>query len=217
MPSYYSSLPKRLRLCFSVIKRHRSSSPNSRTSEDLSRPSSATSSQTPYSFNTYNSLYETAKSSFSDVEHSAAEVEWSELATAAYASRRFFFSSPGLSNSIVDSSTAAGGVAAQETYTRDPYGEFRRSMEEMVVARGLRVDGRGSWKKLHQLLLCYLSLNPKPAHPFIVAAFSDLIPIRALSCAWKGFHCRLQEESKPIKSQFEFISACSFLLRQDEA
>lgn len=110
---------------------------------------------------------------------------------SAFASHRFFFSSPGLSNSIVEcaieESTLAPSIAtAQEpeklfdnsvavpTYSPDPYADFRRSMQEMVEAREL-VDVRSNWEFLHELLLCYLALNPKSTHKFIVGAFADLL------------------------------------------
>ncbi|KAK9747752.1 hypothetical protein RND81_02G013200 [Saponaria officinalis] len=108
-------------------------------------------------------------------------------ATVAYASRRFFISSPGRSNSIVDSlpsspdeeagppPAVAGGVAV-ETYSPDPYTDFRRSMEEMVEAREVaRGDVKGAWEYLQELLLSYLSLNPKNTHKYIVRAFADVV------------------------------------------
>ncbi|KAK4355594.1 hypothetical protein RND71_024565 [Anisodus tanguticus] len=101
-----------------------------------------------------------------------------------FASRRFFFSSPGNSNSIVDfpatthspekrEEVVTDGVAVQ-TYSSDPYSDFRRSMQEMVEAHVL-TDVKASWKFLHELLLCYLNLNPKHTHKYIVSAFSDLV------------------------------------------
>lgn len=47
-------------------------------------------------------------------------------------------------------------------------------MQEMVEAREL-IDGRVSLDYLHELLLCYLALNPKSTHKYIVGAFSDLL------------------------------------------
>ncbi|XP_055811831.1 transcription repressor OFP16-like [Solanum dulcamara] len=115
-----------------------------------------------------------------------------DLATA-YASQRFFFSTPGHSNSIIDSSSSSmssslastsissvesdaplDGSIAIPTDSPDPYLDFRRSMQEMVEARGLS-DIKGNWESLHELLMCYLTLNPKSTHKYIVGAFSDLI------------------------------------------
>uniref|UniRef100_A0A803MFL3 Uncharacterized protein n=1 Tax=Chenopodium quinoa TaxID=63459 RepID=A0A803MFL3_CHEQI len=91
--------------------------------------------------------------------------------TAAYASRRFFISSPGRSNSIVDSlslssstlfsspvgeeaeessssspaARVAGGVPVH-TYSPNPYVDFRRSMQEMVESRDLEKGTSGKSK-----------------------------------------------------------------------
>uniref|UniRef100_A0A1D1Z2Z5 Transcription repressor n=1 Tax=Anthurium amnicola TaxID=1678845 RepID=A0A1D1Z2Z5_9ARAE len=54
--------------------------------------------------------------------------------------------------------------------SRDPYRDFRSSMEEMVAAHGLR-----EWSGLHELLHCYLRLNQKETHKFVVLAFVDLL------------------------------------------
>ncbi|CAL0300589.1 unnamed protein product [Lupinus luteus] len=117
-----------------------------------------------------------------------------DLATAL-ASRRFFFSSPGNSNSLIEytrqkhSSLVKGngenknknkvllfkGSVAVPTYSPDPYSDFRRSMQEMVEARPELMDVNSNWNVLHQLLLSYLALNPKPTHNFILSAFSDLL------------------------------------------
>ncbi|OIV91334.1 hypothetical protein TanjilG_01952 [Lupinus angustifolius] len=121
-----------------------------------------------------------------------------DLATAL-ASQRFFFSSPGNSNSLIEytrqkhSSLVEGdsenknkkkkknkvllfkGSVAVPTYSPDPYSDFRRSMQEMVEARPELMDVNSNWNILHQLLLSYLALNPKPTHNFILSAFSDLL------------------------------------------
>uniref|UniRef100_A0A7N0SYE1 Transcription repressor n=1 Tax=Kalanchoe fedtschenkoi TaxID=63787 RepID=A0A7N0SYE1_KALFE len=125
--------------------------------------------------------------------HSGHEAPTTPDLSAAYASGRFFISSPGQSNSIVDSSAASSSSSfgsdtsvmknsvAVPTYSPDPYADFRRSMEEMVEAReggGFRQGdkrGTGSWEYLHELLLCYLALNPKATHKFIIGAFADLV------------------------------------------
>ncbi|XP_042443384.1 transcription repressor OFP12-like [Zingiber officinale] len=102
--------------------------------------------------------------------------------SSAIASRRLLPASPGRSNSSVDSSAApaAFGIrgisaAAVPTYSPDPYGDFRRSMEEMVAALGLDAAGDHRARRLHELLLCYLTLNRKHAHKYIVSAFFDLL------------------------------------------
>lgn len=102
--------------------------------------------------------------------------------SSAIASRRFFLSSPGRSNSIVDSSAHAAAVlgvgaagVAVPTYSPDPHADFLRSMEEMSAALRLDARRRGDRARLHELLLCYLALNDKRAHRYIVSAFTDLL------------------------------------------
>ncbi|KAJ8632541.1 hypothetical protein MRB53_025877 [Persea americana] len=52
----------------------------------------------------------------------------------------------------------------------NPFMDFRVSMEEMVMAYGLR-----DWSCLQDLLQCYLSLNDKQTHNIIISAFTDLL------------------------------------------
>ncbi|EPS72549.1 hypothetical protein M569_02209, partial [Genlisea aurea] len=140
-------------------------------------------------FDCYNALYETSSFSTASDEDPAGSADFA----SAVASRRFFFSSPGRSNSIVDSSHSSSsssssssasdgannavsrhGVEAVPTYSPDPFADFRRSMQEMVEAREIHDVGE-NWDYLHELLICYLSLNPESTHEFIVGAFADLI------------------------------------------
>ncbi|KAL5219155.1 hypothetical protein ABZP36_019839 [Zizania latifolia] len=99
--------------------------------------------------------------------------------SSAIASRRFFLSSPGRSNSIVDSSAHAVGVGAAgvavPTYSPDPHADFLRSMEEMAAALRLDARRRGDRARIHELLLCYLALNDRRAHKYVVSAFTDLL------------------------------------------
>ncbi|XP_059646600.1 transcription repressor OFP15-like [Cornus florida] len=52
----------------------------------------------------------------------------------------------------------------------DPYVDFKRSMEEMVEAHGLK-----DWECLEELLSWYLRVNGKSNHDYIVVAFVDLL------------------------------------------
>ncbi|XP_039161306.1 transcription repressor OFP16-like [Eucalyptus grandis] len=138
----------------------------------------------------FNTLYAPSSSSSSSSPSSASAAAAPDLA-AAFASHRFFFSSPATptpsstpplppppppappegssaSAPLVDDSVAV------PTYSPDPYADFRRSMQEMVEARQL-FDVKSDWDLLHELLLCYLALNPKSTHKFIVGAFADLL------------------------------------------
>ncbi|KAH6821578.1 hypothetical protein C2S53_016688 [Perilla frutescens var. hirtella] len=103
--------------------------------------------------------------------------------TSAFASHRFFFSSPGSSNSIFElpeppppqgSDAVVGGGVAVQTFSPDPYSDFRQSMLAMIEARDLS-DVEADWEFLNELLVCYLTLNPKHTHKFIVGAFADVV------------------------------------------
>ncbi|KAF5183077.1 Transcription repressor ofp12 [Thalictrum thalictroides] len=109
-----------------------------------------------------------------------------DLATI-FASQRFFISSPGLSNSILESidlkedalppsptfpESIVGGIP-MTTYSPDPYIDFRQSMVEMIEANEL-FNVKEDWDSIHKLLLCYLALNPKDTHKYIIAAFTDV-------------------------------------------
>ncbi|KAK2417579.1 transcription repressor OFP16 [Trifolium repens] len=174
---------------------------------DHNRPSlstaSATSSSSSSSFmiKNFNTLYQHHNQITEPDSEPQPEPQLADFATA-FASNRFFFSSPGRSNSIVESSSSSSssssltatvpppvndsdnyknkaifnGSVAVPTYSPDPYMDFRRSMQEMVEARPeLMNDVKSNWNTLHELLLSYLALNPKSTHKFILGAFSDLI------------------------------------------
>ncbi|KAG6647608.1 transcription repressor OFP12-like [Carya illinoinensis] len=204
-----STLGRNINLCFMKIKWPPSpQSPSSQTTDhdhhhDHTLIPTTTSTSTRMIRN-FNSLYDhTSDSSDSSLCATASSSSYVEpnqdedtTATAAdfasaFASQRFFFSSPGRSNSIVKSTIDELNLpsiiaAAQKPekvfnngvpvpkYSPDPYADFRRSMQEMVEAREL-VDVKSNWEFLHELLLCYLALNPKNTHKFIVGAFADLL------------------------------------------
>lgn len=98
-----------------------------------------------------------------------------------------FFMSPGASNSLAeeDSSSASMSDHAVEAVpvssvavvriTTDPYDEFRRSMHEMVATRQMDQCQPLDWDFLEELLFCYLNLNEKAAHKFILGAFVDMM------------------------------------------
>ena len=71
--------------------------------------------------------------------------------------------------SSISSNGGGGGAVAMVKSSYDPHHDFKESMVEMVVAKGLR--GR---RPLQQLLQCYLSLNPEEYHPTIVKVFHEL-------------------------------------------
>ncbi|CAK7327058.1 unnamed protein product [Dovyalis caffra] len=125
------------------------------------------------SASTSKSLTNSFSSSYSDSDTDSPP----DFATI-FASQRLFFSSPGRSNSIIESlpephAPVSGGVAIKK-YSPDPYTDFKHSMQEMIEARELR-DVRANWDYLHELLSCYLKLNPQHTHKFIVSAFADIV------------------------------------------
>lgn len=84
-------------------------------------------------------------------------------------------------NSIMTTATVAVTVAgnfqvpfkesvAMAMESKDPYLDFKKSMEEMVEAHGLK-----DWKGMELLLSWYLKANGKPNHEFIIGAFVDLL------------------------------------------
>ncbi|KAL6651753.1 hypothetical protein ACP70R_010678 [Stipagrostis hirtigluma subsp. patula] len=87
---------------------------------------------------------------------------------------RLFFE-PESTSSIVSKQEAAAaaafdGATALAIDSADPYGDFRRSMEEMVMSHGV-----SDWRWLEEMLGWYLSANGKKTHGLIVGAFVDLL------------------------------------------
>ncbi|XP_057517505.1 transcription repressor OFP12-like [Amaranthus tricolor] len=213
MPNY--TLAKNLNLCFSLLQRPqpqiRSHSPQNHHTLNYNslydhrdfpptRPPPLTATSSAYiSAPGSPSSVSTDYMETEDIIEAAVGSTTPDL-TAAYASQRFFISSPGRSNSIVDSlslssstllspaeenetiissssstTEVVGGVPIQ-TYSPDPYVDFRQSMQEMVEARDLgRLEVKEAWEYLQELLLSYLALNPKNTHKYIVGAFTDLV------------------------------------------
>ncbi|KAF8401716.1 hypothetical protein HHK36_012662 [Tetracentron sinense] len=185
-----STLRKNIHLYFSKLKCPATAqSPSTPPpKKDHSRPS-PTPKSTSILMKNFNSLFDLSSDSTSkSLSHhfsssdsdSDNETTTPDFATVL-ASQRFFFSSPGHSNSIIqfpesppESDTLIGGSVAVPTYSPDPYMDFRQSMQEMVEARQL-LDVGADWDYLQELLLCYLTLNPKHSHKFIIGAFADLL------------------------------------------
>ncbi|KZT76682.1 hypothetical protein F511_40484 [Dorcoceras hygrometricum] len=138
--------------------------------ENIYHQKSLTTSSTPTS--TVEELFSSSSAADSD-----SDTDCIPSFATVFASNRFFFSTPGSSNSIFEQMKVevpstliiSGGVAVQK-YSPDPYADFHRSMQEMIEAHQVI-----SWEFLHELLCCYLTLNPKHTHKFIVDAFADVI------------------------------------------
>ena len=62
--------------------------------------------------------------------------------------------------------------------SKDPYLDFKKSMEEMVEAHELK-----NWKGMERLLSWYLKANGKANHEFIIGAFVDLLVDLAFSAS----------------------------------
>lgn len=203
-----------INLCFTKIKlplpSQSSTSPTTANPDDQSRQLPTNAAAPSILIKNFNTLYEYAfdsttatkplSHSLSSLSSSASEIAPAADFATAFASQRFFFSTPGRSNSIVESTTTTtttttlhSGTAkagtlepdrravfdnsvAVPTFSPDPYADFRRSMQEMVEAREFVMDvKKPNWEFLHELLLCYLALNPKSTHKFIIGAFADLL------------------------------------------
>ncbi|KAL1545659.1 transcription repressor OFP13-like [Salvia divinorum] len=115
-------------------------------------------------------------------------------------SDRLFFD-PGETSSILEEAAKAQafpyseGVKVMAMDSNDPFLDFRSSMAEMVEAHGLK-----SWDCLEELLTCYLRVNEKGNHGYIVGAFVDLL-----------IHLSLQERiDDRCSAHYSFTSPLSF-------
>nr|XP_011467256.1 PREDICTED: transcription repressor OFP13 [Fragaria vesca subsp. vesca] len=79
----------------------------------------------------------------------------------------------------------------------DPYVDFRKSMEEMVEAHGLK-----DWEHLEELLCWYLRVNGKSNHGYIVGAFVDLLVGLAFSTSIPPPSCSCSEYSPSTPLSF---------------
>lgn len=105
-------------------------------------------------------------------------------------SERLFFE-PGQTSSILEEAKAASsglmsncplmkqnGVVYLSMDSQDPYLDFKKSMEEMVEAHGLK-----DWDCLEELLGWYLRVNGNDNHGYIFGAFVDLLVGLAFNAA----------------------------------
>ncbi|KAF9664900.1 hypothetical protein SADUNF_Sadunf16G0066000 [Salix dunnii] len=107
---------------------------------------------------------ESASFSTASDDHQSGAGESIEKVIKGLRSERLFFK-PGETNSILEEAKEDGDefpfkeclVSSMES--RDPYLDFKKSMEEMVEAHGLT-----DWEGLEELLSCYLKVNGKSNH-----------------------------------------------------
>lgn len=132
-------------------------------------------------------------------------------------SERLFFE-PGDTSSILEEAKKAyndfpykESAAIMAMESRDPFLDFRVSMEEMVEAHGLK-----DWDCLEELLTCYLRVNGKSNHGYIVGAFVDLLIHLALGCPGNSVSnsstSAIDEQcsSSSTTTQYSFTSPLSF-------
>ncbi|KAF3504710.1 hypothetical protein F2Q69_00045626 [Brassica cretica] len=144
--------------------------------------------ETPESWFT-NSSETASHSTESDQDLDAESLEM--VVRGVVRSERLFFD-PGVTSSILEKSksecdskskAAAAVISAGEPpiedisvpvamESDDPYGDFRRSMKEMVRSHG---ELAKDWRSLEAMLAWYLRMNGKRSHGVIVSAFVDLL------------------------------------------
>ncbi|KAH6762149.1 hypothetical protein C2S52_019582 [Perilla frutescens var. hirtella] len=137
---------------------------------------------------------------------SASEIHEESAVIGGLRSDRLFFE-PGETSSILEEAKAQAfpyseSVKIMAMDSNDPFLDFRESMAEMVEAHGLK-----SWECLEELLTCYLRVNGKSNHGYIVGAFVDmLIHIALTSASAIDEHC----SSSSTTTQYSFTSPLSF-------
>jgi len=169
MPKLFS---KQLHLCFFKLKHP--------TILSQPHPQHTTTPSPPYTFN-----FNTTFTHHDDYFYDTTELPPPDF-SSVFASQRFFFSSPGSSNSITESPSndtlpcnslipRGGSVKRVPKYSVNPYVDFLCSMQEMIQSQKQVLDVTNDWDYLHELLLCYLALNPTHTHKYIVQAFTHLL------------------------------------------
>lgn len=113
-------------------------------------------------------VFDTATFQFEVAPGDAGE-ELLKMAIKALRSKRLHFQ-PGNTRSIVETAKFQfKDCVALAIDSEDAYSDFRRSMEEMVEAYGLKY-----LEHLEELLALYLRMNKKKNHGIIVGAFIDI-------------------------------------------
>ncbi|XP_044509459.1 transcription repressor OFP15-like [Mangifera indica] len=127
---------------------------------------------------------------------------------------RLFFE-PGETSSILEEAKTGGFPFKKSVIlsmeSRDPYIDFRKTMEEMVEAHGLK-----EWEDFEELLSWYLRVNGKSNHGYIVRAFVDLLLALAFASSSSSSSSTTTTSSSSkintatsICSSFSLASACS--------
>jgi uncharacterized protein (TIGR01568 family) len=148
--------------------------------------------------------------SFSTTSEADSGVDPVETLIRGLRSERLFFK-PGETSSILEEAKE-GGFPFKESVvlsmeSQDPYVDFRKSMEEMVEAHGVK-----DWDDFEELLCWYLKVNGKSNHGYIVGAFVDLLVGLAFSSS-------SSTSSSPLSlytSSFSSSTPCISLLEDEE-
>ncbi|OWM78188.1 transcription repressor OFP14 [Punica granatum] len=123
------------------------------------------------------SLMEEARSSTTSTAGAATTTTTATTITVATTSGMSFTESMADNDSMSDCQNEVklpDDCIAVLAHSSLPNEDFRRSMREMVDAR-LRSHGQVDWEFMEELLFCYLNLNEKKSHKYILNAFVDLI------------------------------------------
>ncbi|KAJ4911642.1 Transcription repressor OFP13 [Raphanus sativus] len=140
--------------------------------------------ETPESWFTNSS--ETASHSTTESEQDLDAESLETVVRGVVRSERLFFDPPGVASSmIVEETDEKPKKAVEEDRDRieeigvsvameseDPYGDFRRSMEEMVRSHG---ELAKDWESLESMLEWYLRMNERRSRDVIISAFVDLV------------------------------------------
>ncbi|KEH24200.1 putative transcription factor OFP family [Medicago truncatula] len=178
-------------------------------------------------FKTINSVYLDASESFSTVspncdssfskasnDQESKQVDSIETVIRGLSSDRFFFE-PDETNSILEVNNKAAAIGGGETQSlpfkdsvvlsmesRDPYVDFRKSMEEIVEAHDVK-----DWEGLQELLSWYLKVNEKINHGYIVGAFVDLLVGLTFASTSSSFSTSSSSSSRSPSSPLSFYSS----------
>ncbi|XVE75890.1 hypothetical protein DITRI_Ditri12bG0128200 [Diplodiscus trichospermus] len=189
------------------------------------------------SFRTDDSLFKTLNSAYSDAINNEAETPelWfsnsSESASFStdecrgdpvenvirgLRSERLFFE-PGETSSILEEAKPSDGLPFKESVvlsieSQHPFVDFRKSMEEMVEAQGLK-----DWKGLEELLCWYLRANGKSNHGYIVGAFVDLLVELAISSTSCSSIPSCSNSSNSPSSPLSFYTSSSSFSSDDSS
>ncbi|XP_045795886.1 transcription repressor OFP13-like [Trifolium pratense] len=137
-----------------------------------------------------------------------------ETVIRGLSSDRFFFE-PDETKSILEANNKVVAVESETTQSlpfkdsvvlsmesRDPYVDFRKSMEEMVETHDVK-----DWESLQELLCWYLKVNEKNNHGYIVGAFVDLLVGLAFASSSSSFSSSSSSSSRSPSSPLSFYSS----------